>query len=163
MSSKKFLQKNSPPKSQKIPNKIQKNPKTISEKIPKILKKQFPTSHLEAENPFRACFYFFYKHNTFFQRQLHVITYFQIRVQLLFPGCVLTIECLILIVPNHSKNSFFPAFSLVWRKSKCKQNCKMQVYLDTVAIKSLFSDSLMNDFLHWMKEPWKQTSYLLYK
>ena len=61
------------------------------------------------------------------------------------------------------QKQFFPTFSLVWRKSKCKQNCKMQVDLDTGAIKSLFYDSLMNDFLHWMKEPWKQTSYLLYK
>ena len=65
MSSKKIPQKNfrpkNPPKkfpkkSQKIPNKIQKIPKTISEKIPKILKKQFPTSHLEAENPFGLVF-----------------------------------------------------------------------------------------------------------
>ena len=61
---KKFLQKKSykkipQKKSKKFPKKSRKKPKnfqTISQKVPNFENIQFPTSHLEAENPFGLVF-----------------------------------------------------------------------------------------------------------
>ena len=60
--SKKFLQKNPPPKKivrknppKKFQKKSWKNPNNFS-KIPNFENIQFPTSHLEAENPFGLFF-----------------------------------------------------------------------------------------------------------
>ena len=63
---KKILQKNPPKKSsqkilQKIPpQKIQEKSKNISQKIPNFENIPFPTSHMEAENPFGLVFCLFF-------------------------------------------------------------------------------------------------------
>ena len=78
--------KNSPKESQKIPQKFETNfqKKKIPNNPHKIFKKksqnfeniQFPSSHIKAKNPFRACcinFLFFLKLQLCFSQSVHVM------------------------------------------------------------------------------------------